>query len=294
MAARDSMSSRELGLILAQQLLGVEDLHYGLWDGDLDLSLGNLAIAQQRYSDLLLDTSAGLLVHLPQPRILDVGCGTGHLAAQMLSRGWEVTAVSPSRALADLARQRLAAFPADQVRLLEERFEELKSHRVGKFDLVLFSESFQYIPLPALFNKLPELLLPGSCVLVSDFFKTSAHGDGQAGDRSFGGGHDLAAFYDCLSRSPFELLRDDDITARVSPTIELLDDWLVNRLAPAAGTLDGYLLDNYPWLTRLFKRLLRHRLARLRYKYLAGNRSRAVFEKYKSYRLLVLRLTPDV
>jgi SAM-dependent methyltransferase len=294
MAARDSMSSRELGLILAQQLLGVEDLHYGLWDDDLDLSLGNLAVAQQRYSDLLLDTAAGLLAHLPRPRILDVGCGTGHLAAQMLSRGWEVAAVSPSPALAALARQRLADFHDSQARLVEERFEDLESHRPGKFDLVLFSESFQYIPLPSLFGKLPGLLSPGSCVLVSDFFKSAAHGDGQAGDRSFGGGHGLAAFYDCLAQSPFALLRDDDITARVSPTIELLDDWLVNRLAPAAGTLDDYLLDNYPRLTRLFKWLLRHRLARLRYKYLAGNRSRAVFEKYKSYRLLVLRLTPGV
>lgn len=286
------MSSRELGLILAQQLLGVEDLHYGLWDGDLDLSLGNLAIAQQRYSDLLLDTAAGLLAHQPRPHILDVGCGTGHLTAQMLSRGWEVTAVSPSRALAGLARQRLAAFPAGQARLLEARFEDLESLQTGRFDLVLFSESFQYIPLPALFGKLPELLSPGSCVLVSDFFKTAAHGDGQAGDRSFGGGHGLAEFYDCLAQSPFELLRDDDITERVSPTIELLDDWLVNRLAPAAATLNVYFLDNYPRLTRLFKWLLRRRLGRLRYKYLAGNRSCAVFEKYKSYRLLVLRLTP--
>ena len=78
------MSSRELGLILAQQLLDVEDLHYGLWESDLDLTLGNLAIAQQRYSDLLLDTAAGLLAHLPRPRILDVGCGTGVIAVMVV------------------------------------------------------------------------------------------------------------------------------------------------------------------------------------------------------------------
>jgi hypothetical protein len=49
------MSSRELGLLLAQQLLDVEDLHYGLWDADLPVSLSSLAAAQQRYSDRLLD-----------------------------------------------------------------------------------------------------------------------------------------------------------------------------------------------------------------------------------------------
>jgi hypothetical protein len=40
----------------------------------------------------------------------------------------------------------------------------------------------------------------------------------------------------------------------------------------------------------VFKWLLRHKLERARYKYLSGNRSQAVFEKYKNYRLLVLRL----
>jgi len=40
--------------------------------------------------------------------------------------------------------------------------------------------------------------------------------------------------------------------------------------------------------------LARRRLARLEYKYLSGNRSQAMFEKYKSYRLLVLRLEQSV
>ena len=40
----------------------------------------------------------------------------------------------------------------------------------------------------------------------------------------------------------------------------------------------------------LLKWLARHKLARARYKYLSGHRSQAVFEKYKSYRLLVLDL----
>lgn len=55
------MSSRELGLVLAQQILGVEDLHYGLWDADLELSVNNLFTAQQRYSAMLLGQLARLL-----------------------------------------------------------------------------------------------------------------------------------------------------------------------------------------------------------------------------------------
>ncbi|MEN8107328.1 MAG: class I SAM-dependent methyltransferase [Pseudomonadota bacterium] len=286
------MTTRELGLVLAQQLLDVDDLHYGLWDAGLEPSLGNLRIAQQRYSELLLDTAAEFLDGQDFPHILDVGCGTGRLAEQLLARGWQVTAVSPSRALAEQARKRLAAYLASQARLLECRFEDLPA-AVGRFELVLFSESFQYIPLQQLLQRLPGLLVPGGKVLVCDFFKTAAHGDGGVGDRSFGGGHLLTEFYRQLEASSFALLRDTDLTRRISPTIELLDDWLNDRLIPAAGTMDDYLLDNYPRLTGLLKWLLRHKLARLRYKYLAGNRSRAVFEQYKSYRLLVFKVSQE-
>mgnify|MGYP005864424085 CR=1 FL=1 len=41
------MNSREYGLILARQLLVVEDLHYGLWDG-LDVTVANLPFALQQ------------------------------------------------------------------------------------------------------------------------------------------------------------------------------------------------------------------------------------------------------
>ena len=283
------MNSRELGLVLAQQLLGVQDLHYGLWNEDLAPSPGNLARAQQNYSNLLLETAAGLLGGRDQPHVLDVGCGTGHMAEQMLSRGWRVTALSPSHSLADMARERFAAFPSRLACLLECRFEELDSRATGPVDLVMFSESFQYIPLTEIFNRLPDLLRPGGHALVCDFFKTAAHGDGQPGDRSFGGGHLLMQFYRRLAEAPFEVLHDEDLTRRASPTIELLDDWLSNRITPAGRTLDSYLLGNYPLLTRVLKWLLRHRLERLQFKYLSGNRTRAVFEKYKSYRLVVLR-----
>ena len=283
------MGSRELGLVLAQQLLGIEDLHYGLWDPGQPLTLANLPVAQQRYSDLLLETAAKVLDGIPSPRVMDVGCGTGRLAVQMLARGWQVTALSPSPALASLARERLAAFPAGLVRLLEVRFEDLDLNAVGNCDLVLFSESFQYIPLPQLFHKLPALLQPGGHVLVCDFFKSDAHGDGLPGDRSFGGGHLQAEFYRALAAAPFNVLQDDDLTGRVSPTIELLETVLTRRLVPAAMTLGRYLRQHYPRLSAVVNWLLRHKLERLHYKYLSGHRSRAVFEKYKRYRLLLLR-----
>ena len=286
----EKMSTRELGLVLAQQLLDVEDLHYGLWDAELALTLTNVPIAQQRYTTLLLDLLARMLAGVNRPHILDVGCGTGQMMVQMLERGYEVDAVNPSAHLNAQVRERLAGINATAPRLFETVFESLPTEaQHHQYDLLLFSESFQYIPLPEFFANSTRLIKPDGRVVICDFFKTAAHGDGESGDRSFSGGHILAEFYQRVSRSGFEIEQDEDLTKRVSPNIALLDEWLTARLVPAAGSVDQFLQGAYPKTTGLVKWLLRRKLARARFKYLSGNRTQAVFEKYKSYRLIVLR-----
>lgn len=284
------MSSRELGLLLAQQLLGVQDLHYGLWESDLELSLANLAEAQRRYSERLFS-------HLPPARsseggtrLLDVGCGTGHMLLQLLDLGYRVDVVNPSAGLNRLVRERLIERPDHGVQLMACRFQDLPPHwGEGAYDGVLFSESFQYIPLRDSLTGLYRLLRPGGRAVIGDFFRTEAHRGGEEGDRSFGGGQSLQEFYTRVQASPLRLEFDEDITTLTSPNVQLLDEWLRRRVAPAVSTLDTYLAGRRPWLYRLVKAVFRRRLQRLHYKYLAGHRSREVFERYKSYRLLVLR-----
>lgn len=290
MAKPEKMSSRELGLILAQQLLDVEDLHYGLWDADLPLTAANLVRAQQRYTNLLLERIAKLISGIRVPAILDVGCGTGHLLQLMLERGWRADAVNPSPALNAMVRDRLHAVPDHRARLLETTFENIPpDFRTRQYDLILFSESFQYISLAGFFAQAASLLRDGGVLLICDFFRTGADGDGAPGDGSFGGGHRLDDFYRAVDAGPFAIEREEDLTSRVIPNIALLDDWLQHRLVPAAGTLDHWLRAQYPRGLRLVKWLLRRRLARLEYKYLSGHRNPLVFERYKSYRLIVLR-----
>ena len=291
MANPEKMTSRELGLVLAQQLLDVQDLHYGLWDSGLEPTLGNLASAQQRYTDMLLGHIERLLSGCTSPRILDVGCGTGHMLTQLLACGYRVDAVNPSPYLNKQVHARLAGRDKAATTLFETGFESLPFGQLcQRYDLLLFSESFQYVPLPQIFETAPRLLKTGGQIVACDFFKTAAHCDGAEGDRSFSGGHVLSEFYRLLREAPFELVHDEDLTTRVSPNIALIDTWLTRRLVPAASSVNQYLYSEYPRLTRLFKWLLRHKLERVRYKYLSGYRSQAVFEKYKSYRLLVLRL----
>lgn len=293
MPGSEKMTSRELGLVLAQQLLDVQDLHFGLWDPDLPVSMSSFGRAQQRYTDLLLTQVERLTGEKIAARILDIGCGTGHMLEQLIARGYRVDAVNPSPFLNRQVRSRLSRLAAASPTLFESTFEDMPHAACqGKYDVLLCSESFQYIPLPDFFEKAPGLLRSGGHVIICDFFKTAAHGDGAAGDRSFSGGHLIGQFHELLGDSPFRKVLDEDLTSRVSPNLDLLDEWLTQRLAPAAASIDRYLQDQYPRSSSVLKWLARHKLAKLKYKYLSGHRNAATFQKYKSYRLLILQREP--
>jgi SAM-dependent methyltransferase len=283
------MHSRELGLVLAQQLGNVEDLHYGLWDSDLELCFSNLRVAQQRYSDMIL---AQLPSSTGNVRVLDVGCGTGHLICQMLDRGYLADGVIPARDLATLVRQRVGNRNGYEPRIFDCRFEDFPMDEGrARYDVVLFSESFQYITLADSLPLVQQLLKPGGTLLICDFFKTAAHGDGGPGDKSFGGGHPHREFLETMTRFPFRLMKDEDITKRVSPNLQLLNDWLMNRAKPASQTIHTYLSSNYPISTRMLMWFFRKKLRKAQYKYLSGHRSKETFEKYKTYHLMVYKLT---
>ena len=282
----EKMGSRELGLVLTQQILGVDDLHYGLWDDELELKLANLGIAQQCYTDNLIAAMPS-----PQPgpiKVLDIGCGTGHVLGQLLARGYQADGLVPAPSLAKLVRKQQAKFPEKQSRLFECRFEDLPIIELAEqYDVALFSESFQYISMEASFDILQKLLKPGGRVVICDFFKTEHHGDGGPGDGSFGGGHAMADFYSKIKASKFELVRDEDITRRVSPNLQLVNDLLHNTIKPVGLTLNRYLSDNYPKISWIIKKVLRKKLERMNYKYFEGHRSKETFERYKTYHLMV-------
>lgn len=277
--------SRELGLVLAQQLLQVEHLHYGLWREGVPVTLGNLPAAQDAYNTMLLEAIG------PQPqRILEVGCGTGVLLAQMLKAGHSAEGVSPSEHLSRQIRRRVQAAGFPNATLHESRFEDLNIERLGRYDIVLYSESFQYISMKHSLSTVPHLLNPGGRLILCDFFKRDLPEDGvQQG--GFGGGHPWKDFAPLAQQNGFVIERDEDITARITPNLALLNDVLENRLVPVVATIDGYLQERKPWLRWLIAKLAGKRLEKARLKYLSGQRTPENFAKYKTYRLVVLRNT---
>jgi SAM-dependent methyltransferase len=273
------VDSKEVGLIAGLNLfnffLGTKDLHYGLWQEDLEVCIQNLPEAQKRYSEFLLG-------HIPDTvkRILDVGCGAGGVATELLGRGYQVEGVSPSPLLSEAAQKQAG----EAFKIHPGRFEDISFADDEKFDLVMFSESFQYISLKTVLQDAKKRLNPGGYILICDFFKTNAPG------RSvIGGGHPIDKFTATLEKSGLEVLEDKDITAQTAPNLDIVNQMGQELFLPTFNLIGYAFSSNHPLLAKLFRWKYKKKLKKINRKYTSGERSGENFARYKVYRLLLLR-----
>ena len=281
-----------MGLVVAQQLTGVDDLHYGFWDEGVKPSITGVIEAQKRYTKQLVDTIKEYTDGSPDIRILDVGCGTGLILRELLDIGYRIDGVIPAAWLKKQVDARLADSKSDyKPKIYECNFEDFPEEDcANQYDVILYSESYQYISMAKGFLLMKKLLKKDGKVVICDFFKTEHAGDGGPGDGSFGGGFALTEFYEQVHKHGYKLLLDNDITKNISPTIAVVDEMLMQRMYPALQTLDSFMGTRHPFWYKLITRLLRKRLEKLKFKYFSGHRSQAVFERYKTYRRIVLEM----
>jgi 2-polyprenyl-3-methyl-5-hydroxy-6-metoxy-1,4-benzoquinol methylase len=182
-------------------------LHYGLWLPGETPSMPKLREAQERYVDKLV----ALLPPAPAS-VLDIGGGTGAMAARLHSLGYDVEMLTPSEVQVGLARAELG----DRVKVHLSRLEEFSTDR--KFDVCLFSESFQYMPMSVSLPKVKAMLKPGGCVVIADCFRSENY----RGGRQIGGGHRFTNLPPRAEEDGFRIAADEDVTAMAAGTI-LLD-----------------------------------------------------------------------
>ncbi|MBD3679174.1 MAG: methyltransferase domain-containing protein [Rhodobacteraceae bacterium] len=269
----------DVGLSFMRWLTGAENLHYGLWTG-IDVNAANLGAAQAAYT-------VNLFSYLPKGKlnILDIGGGAGETAKKLIALSHEVEIVVPSAFLAQRCREN-----APQATVHECMFEEFESDR--KFDLCLFSESFQYIPYETALDKAASLLEPGGHILIADCFRSENY-EGVKRSQTVGGGHRLSAFRAGLATRPVKVLKEEDITEAVAPSIDLEQEFF-NVIGHGVTRFDDELKAKRPrgrWLlTRALRLVLNERRRfRLMQRLTEKTRTSEVFCEFNRYMIFLLK-----
>jgi SAM-dependent methyltransferase len=269
----------DVGLAFIRWLTGAENLHYGLWTG-LEVTAGNLRAAQDAYT-------VKLFGYLPEGklRILDIGGGAGETAKKLVALGHDVQIVVPSPFLA--ARCRETAIGA---KVHECTFEAF--HGEGPFDLCLFSESFQYIPLTESLPKCARLLAPGGQVLIADCFRTDAFQGRAAQGPQPGGGHWITYFRKTLPETGFTIAAEEDITDAVAPSIDL-EQRLFNVFGLGVTRVSDEIRGKRPASHWALTRMVGLFLSRKRRDYLmlrltGTTRTSEAFRTYNRYQIIKL------
>ena len=263
----------EIGLIVGTHFLNTEHLHYGYWTSDLNIDLFNLPQAQEDYSNFIIS-------HIPDraKTILDVGCGIGRFALKLINIGYRVDCVSPSSVLTEHTHNLLA----DKSHIFECSFEKLETEK--RYDVILFSESFQYVNLEKAIQNSIKFLNDNGYLLICDFFKTDAEGKS-----SIGGGHKLIRFYDIISQYPLKLVKDIDITKETAPNLDIVDDLLTNVGLPIWNLLIQFFSTNYRFIFKFVQWKYNKKIEKINRKYFGGARNADNFEIFKSYRLFLYK-----
>ena len=279
---KEKLDTRAIGLdvslTFSKWLTGTENLHYGDWTG-LDVCAANAGRAMEAYSDRLFS-------YLPDKpcRILDIGGGAGVTAGKLLALGHQVEIVIPSAFLAERCRSN-----APEAVVHEMMFEDFKSD--GTFDICLFSESFQYIPLAIGMPKCLTLLAPDGRIVIADCFRSEGFKRNPL-HATVGGGHGIAAFRKAIDQQGMTVLAEEDITQAVAPSVDI-EQGLYNIFGHAITRVDQELVTKRPKTRWLIDRVLRlvmndRKRTRLAERLMEQRRNRDSFAANNIYLMMAL------
>ncbi|MBL4711806.1 MAG: methyltransferase domain-containing protein [Gammaproteobacteria bacterium] len=251
------------------QVLGLDHLHYGIWNEDDELTIANLKIAQQRYEDLIVDAIPDGVT-----TILDVGCGTGELSKRLANAGYQVEGLSP-----DINQKDLYSIKTNGRPFHFYRFEEFKP--TLRYDCIIMSESGQYIPIEMLFTTAALVLNPGGFLINIDYFVLD-NADGVLGKS----GHNLNRYISEADNNNFTMIIDNDITAKIVKTLDFSKQ-LVERGFIAFDIATEKFRYKHPIITKIINYLIRRKKQKINDEMILLNSKK--FTEVKKYILFMFQ-----
>ena len=263
----------DAGLLIGKFFMDTEELHYGYWPNDKTATAQNFSEAQERHSQLIID-------NIPKgvKKILDVGSGSGSLAKKIVALGYQVDCVIPSEFLADKVQQKLDGSSKIHI----TKFEDLDIS--NNYDLILFSESFQYVHLIKSIDKILSILDKNGYLLICDVFHKNV-----SGISPMRGGHRLDLFENEIEKTDLVKKADIDITLETAPTWDFLNQFLNEVAIPISDMSHSYMKYKYPKLIRFMKWKYRNRFEKIRKVWFTNELTGKNFAKFKSYRLFLFK-----
>lgn len=263
----------DIALRLAHRLLGVGHLHYGYFDKKLKQTLANLPEAQEAYVK-------NLISYIPKKgvkRIFDVGCGTGGVAEKLVKKKYDLTCLAPDPYLIEKTREATE----DRVETITDLYENVDDRVHESYDLILMAESVQYIKMEEGWDQNKRFLRAGGYVLASDFFLIRELDDPHLSKS----GHPLEEFISIAESRGFKLIKKEDITEKVAPTMDIYQWVILERVFPVAEAIFEVLHRRYPMVYRVLKAFLEKSVMKLKNKY--TRQDSRTFRKYKAYMILL-------
>ncbi|MDQ1362740.1 MAG: hypothetical protein QG652_600 [Pseudomonadota bacterium] len=250
------------------EILGLDALHYGLWKND-PFNMEGLKTAQERYTDHLLSYfPANVKV------VLDAGAGTGATSEKLKSRGYDVEALSPD------PYQKYLFEKNRSVHFHLAKFQDFSPKK--KYDLVLMSESCQYIPMDGLFTNVKRCA-PGGYLLINDYFITRP--DNTPMSKS---GHNMDVFFRKAREHGFEIIKEEDITDQAAVSLDLAKNWVDRYVLPSIDLVTYSFRHKHPKLFAILRWLLRGKIRKFNDDLMLLDSSH--FKRVKRYKILLFRV----
>lgn len=212
----------ELELIFCLKILKLNSLHYGYWKPGDEVNINNLKKAQERYVRYLMK-----FIPRGVKDILDVGCGVGDNATALAKKGYRVIGLTPDKYQYKI----LKGINNGNISFELKKFENF--WMVKKFGCILMSESSNYFDMDIGLNKSRDLLKENGYLLVANMFKKTL-------SKEFTGTHVEFEWLKCAEKYGFKVIKREDITQNVLPTLVLGENMYREYLAPIEEIVDGY------------------------------------------------------
>ena len=242
----EAKEKTDWGLRFYFDILKLESLHFGLWDSD-PLDMEGMRKAQKRYTGQLLE-----MIPSGVSSVLDAGCGTGSTSRVLIDSGFETECLNPDAYQRGIAGETVG----EGIPIHGEKFEDFSPGR--SYDLILMSESSQYMDTPRMAQNAFNLLDPGGYLLIADYFRktpVSFYKTCRVKDE----------FMDTLSGAGFELAELRDITEKTLPTLRLGKKVFGEYGVPVLEIISDYISGEHPLIARGGSLLLSGKLKKLRY-----------------------------